>query len=47
MWGTAANPFPLLTPLTFKKGTILEFTFTDLSGAANAFSFALNGVELN
>ena len=46
LFGTAQNPFPLLTPYVFKrKGQILAST-QDLSGAPNNVRLAFAGVEL-
>ena len=46
LFGTAQNPFPLLTPYTFaQKGQILAIA-SDLSGAPNNVRLAFAGVEL-
>jgi hypothetical protein len=46
LFGTSQNPFPLLTPFTFrKKGQILAKA-SDLSGAPNNVRMAFAGVEL-
>ncbi|MFB3813416.1 MAG: hypothetical protein ACE14L_04830 [Terriglobales bacterium] len=47
LWGTATDPFPLPRPLTFPKNSVIEFTFTDLSGAPNSFAFAMHGEEFD
>lgn len=45
-WGTAQNPFPLLTPYVFpKRGSIL-IEVTDISGAGNTIRVTLHGIEL-
>jgi hypothetical protein len=47
LFGTSQNPFPLLTPYTFrKKGQILAVA-SDLSGAPNNIRMAFAGVELS
>jgi hypothetical protein len=47
LFGTSQNPFPLLTPFTFrKKGQILAKA-SDLSGAPNNVRMAFAGVELS
>jgi hypothetical protein len=46
LFGTSQNPFPLLTPFTFrKKGQILAKA-SDLSAAPNNVRMAFAGVEL-
>ena len=46
-WGTAQNPFPLLTPFVFsKRGTIIV-DLVDTSNAGNKIELAFIGVELN
>lgn len=47
LFGTSQNPFPLLTPYTFrKKGQILAVA-SDLSGVGNNIRMAFAGVEVN
>jgi hypothetical protein len=47
LFGTSQNPFPLLTPFTFrKKGQILAVA-SDLSAAPNNIRMAFAGVELS
>jgi hypothetical protein len=47
LFGTSQNPFPLLTPYTFRrKGQILAVA-SDLSGAPNNIRMAFAGVEVS
>lgn len=46
MFGTAQNPFPLLTPYTFSKGGIMGLDFTDLSNANNTIRVTFFGVTI-
>jgi hypothetical protein len=42
LWGTAQNPFPLLTPFKFNKSANILATITDLGGGAG-FAGVTNG----
>lgn len=44
-FGTAQNPYPLVTPYVFNKQ--VQFVFNDLSGGANRIFIALGGVLLS
>lgn len=44
-FGTAQNPYPLVTPYVFNKQ--VQFAFNDLSGAPNRIFVALGGVLLS
>ena len=46
-WGTAQNPFPLLSPIYFKSQSAILLDLTDLSGAGNTIYVSLAGVELS
>ncbi len=46
LFGTAQNPFPLLTPYVFKKKGQIQASIQDLSGAGNSVRLAFAGVEL-
>ncbi len=46
-WGTAQNPFPLLTPWVFPKRGGIIIDLIDTSNAGNKVEIALHGVELN
>lgn len=45
-WGTAAQPFPLLAPFTFKRRGAIQVALADLSGAQNTIRLSFHGVEL-
>jgi hypothetical protein len=46
MWGTAQLPFNLKLPMVFPKGTVVQITFTDLSGAANnTVNWSIHGYQ--
>jgi len=47
LFGTAANPMPLLVPISATKNDIIIFELQDLSGAPNNIRIGLIGVELN
>lgn len=47
LFGTAQNPFPLLTPYTFQKKGQIQAVASDLSGAQNSVRLAFAGVELD
>lgn len=47
IFGTAQNPFPLLTPFTFQKRGSILVDLVDLSGAGNTIRMAFIGVELS
>ena len=46
LFGTSQNPFPLLTPYTFKRKGQIQAVASDLSGAPNNVRLAFAGVEL-
>ena len=46
-FGTAQNPFPLLTPYTFGKKGQIQAKASDLSGAPNNVRIAFAGVEVD
>lgn len=46
LFGTAQNPFPLLTPYTFIRKGQIQAIASDLSGAPNNVRIAFAGVEL-
>jgi hypothetical protein len=47
LFGTAQNPFPLLTPYVFKKLGTIQAISSDLSGGANNIRIAFAGVEID
>lgn len=47
IFGTAQNPFPLLTPYTFQQKGQIQAKASDLSGAANNVRIAFAGVEVD
>ena len=47
LFGTAQNPFPILTPWIFTQGGTIKVNVTDLSGAGNAVHLCFRGEELN
>jgi hypothetical protein len=47
LFGTAQNPFPLLTPYTFKRKGQIQAIASDLSGGINNVRMAFAGVELS
>jgi hypothetical protein len=46
LFGTAQNPFPLLTPYMFNTRGAIQAVLNDLSGAPNNVRMAFAGVEL-
>jgi hypothetical protein len=47
LFGTAQNPFPLLTPYTFQRKGQIQARASDLSGAPNNVRLAFAGVEID
>jgi hypothetical protein len=47
LFGTSQNPFPLLTPFTFKRKGQIQAVASDLSAAPNNIRLAFAGVELS
>ncbi len=47
LFGTAQNPFPLLTPYKFQKKGQIQAQSSDLSGAPNNVRIAFAGVEID
>lgn len=47
LFGTAQNPFPLLTPYTFQRKGQIQAIASDLSGAPNNVRLAFAGVEVD
>ncbi|MBZ5523574.1 MAG: hypothetical protein LAP21_15175 [Acidobacteriia bacterium] len=47
LFGTAQNPFPLLSPYMFKQKGQIQAISTDLSGAPNNVRLAFAGVEID
>ena len=45
-WGTAQNPFPLLSPYIFDQNQQVTFTVTDTSGSSNDIHLTLNGFQI-
>src|SRR5260370_3332038 len=45
LFGTAQNPFPLLTPYVFNQKGQIQSIVSDLSGAGNNIRLAFAGVE--
>lgn len=46
-WGSAQNPFPLLSPVYFQQQSAILIDLQDISGAGNTIYVALAGVELS
>ena len=47
LFGTAQNPFPILTPWIFTQGGTILVNVTDISGAGNTIHLTFRGEELS
>lgn len=47
LFGTGANPMPLLSPILIPKGTIVIAELLDLSGAPNDIRIGMLGLQKN
>jgi hypothetical protein len=45
MFGNAQLPFNLALPMTFPRGTVVQITMYDISGAQNVVNWAIHGYQ--